>query len=260
MWKESPLKISYLGAKTRTRYHWCANTCAHSSRFLNRTLKTKKRLLPNSWGPLTIKIGLTLVDRQEPKEPPSHEAWSYIQPFSGQDTTQSVHGNPTQNPNQARIQRRFTPNICPPTANPIQSSFFSTILSHNNFLEEQRLRGPLWRKSPPLAATAQQQDTLSSQRQLDHLLVITNSYNTILSSLPTKKAIRFFLKHENNANKHFPLPLIQSLESIAQTNKPPSPTWLTFQLFKPLPTIIAAIKEKSEKGRWLLGAGRRFVR
>ena len=105
-------------------------------------------------------FGPTPVDRQEPKEPPTHEAWSYTQHFSGsgQDTTGSVHGNPTQNPNQVLIQRRFKPNIYPQTANPIRSSVLTTVLSHNNLLEERRLRGPLGRESPPLAATTQQQE------------------------------------------------------------------------------------------------------
>ena len=144
MLKESPLRISHWNAKSHTCSHWCANTCARSSRFWNRTLKTKQTSPtledPSQSNNRSLKaesvFDPSLVDRQEPKEPTTHEAWSYIQQFSAQDTMGFVHGDPTQNPNQVRIQRRFKPNIYLRTANPIRSSVLTIILSHNNCLEE----------------------------------------------------------------------------------------------------------------------------
>ena len=63
--------------------------------------------------------GPSLEDRQKLKQPPTYQVQSYTQQFSRQDTTGSVHGDPTKNLKEVLIQRRFKPNFHLQTANPI---------------------------------------------------------------------------------------------------------------------------------------------
>ena len=258
MWKQFPLRIFHWNAKSYTLSHWYANTCAalHNSgteprkpnrllQLLRTTHNQNNRSLKaeNTFGP-------ALVDRQEPKKPPIYEAWSYPQQFYGQDTTGSVNGNPTQNPNQVQIQRRFKPNIYPQTADPMWLLVLTTSLSHNNFPEGQRLRGPLWRKSPPIAAIAQQQETLLSQQWLDRLLIMTNSYKR--SVRPRRPQKRYVLS--SNA-RTIPTNTFcccyRSISLVHCQNQWINPTSMTnFPIIQPLPKMIAAIKENSEEGSW----------
>ena len=123
----------------------------------------------------------------------------------------------------------------------------TTILFHDNFLEERRLRGPLWRKLSSFAATTQQQETVSSKRQLDHVLIITNSYKQ--SIRPRQPQKQYTLSSNTKTLPTDGFVAICSVPLVHRWNQRTVPANMTNPpIIQLLPRNIAAIKQNLEGG------------